>query len=75
MVSGKMEGGGAPDMTGNSPHPYATEAHDVLEIPTGTQNHPTANSQFPTPNSQLPTPKGRSLGVGSWKLGVEIFQS
>jgi len=37
VVSGKMEGGGAPDMTGNSPHPYATEAHDVLEIPSGTQ--------------------------------------
>ena len=33
VVSGKQEGGGAPDMTGNSPHPYATEAHDVLEIP------------------------------------------
>jgi hypothetical protein len=32
-----MEGGGAADMTGNSPHPYATEAHDVLEIPSGTQ--------------------------------------
>jgi N-acetylneuraminic acid mutarotase len=37
VVSGKMEGGGAPDMTGNSPHPYATEAHDVLEIPSGTR--------------------------------------
>ena len=37
LVSGKMEGGGAADMTGNSPHPYATEAHDVLEIPSGTQ--------------------------------------
>jgi N-acetylneuraminic acid mutarotase len=37
LVSGKMEGGGAPDMTGNSTHPYATESHDVLEIPTGTQ--------------------------------------
>src|SRR6266550_3155666 len=37
VVSGKMEGGGANDMTGNSPHPYATDAHDVLEIPTGTQ--------------------------------------
>ena len=37
VVSGKMEGGGANDMTGNSPHPYATEAHDVLEIPSGTQ--------------------------------------
>ena len=37
LVSGKMEGGGANDMTGNSPHPYATEAHDVLEIPSGTQ--------------------------------------
>jgi N-acetylneuraminic acid mutarotase len=37
VVSGKQEGGGAPDMTGNSPHPYATEAHDVLEIPSGTQ--------------------------------------
>ena len=33
VVSGKQEGGGAADMTGNSPHPYATEAHDVLEIP------------------------------------------
>jgi len=37
VVSGKQEGGGAADMTGNSPHPYATEAHDVLEIPSGTQ--------------------------------------
>ena len=37
LVSGKQEGGGAADMTGNSPHPYATEAHDVLEIPAGTQ--------------------------------------
>ena len=37
VVSGKMEGGGAPDMTGNSPHPYATEAHEVLEIPSGTR--------------------------------------
>jgi N-acetylneuraminic acid mutarotase len=37
VVSGKQEGGGAADMTGNSPHPYATEAHDVLEIPAGTQ--------------------------------------
>ena len=37
VVSGKMEGGGAPDMTVGSPHPYATEAHDVLEIPSGTQ--------------------------------------
>jgi N-acetylneuraminic acid mutarotase len=34
IVSGKMEGGGAPDMAGYE-HPYATEAHDVLEIPTG----------------------------------------
>ena len=32
VVSGKMEGGGAPDMAGYD-HPYATEAHDVLEIP------------------------------------------
>ena len=32
VVSGKMEGGGAPDMAGYE-HPYATEAHDVLEIP------------------------------------------
>jgi N-acetylneuraminic acid mutarotase len=37
VVSGKQEGGGAADMTGNSPHPYATEAHDVLEVPGGTQ--------------------------------------
>jgi N-acetylneuraminic acid mutarotase len=37
VVSGKQEGGGANDMTGNSPHPYATEAHDVLEVPAGTQ--------------------------------------
>jgi len=37
VVSGKQEGGGAADMTGNSPHPYATEAHDVLEVPAGTQ--------------------------------------
>ena len=36
LVSGKQEGGGAPDMAGTD-HPYATEAHDVLEIPTGTQ--------------------------------------
>jgi len=35
VVSGKMEGGGANDMTGNSPHPYATDSHDVLEIPAG----------------------------------------
>jgi len=35
-VSGKMEGGGAPDMAGTD-HPYATAAHDVLEIPSGTQ--------------------------------------
>jgi len=34
-VSGKMEGGGAADMTGNSPHPYATADHNVLEIPAG----------------------------------------
>ena len=33
LVSGKQEGGGAPDMAANSTHPYATEAHDVLEIP------------------------------------------
>jgi len=37
LVSGKQEGGGAPDMAANSPHPFATEAHDVLEIPSGTQ--------------------------------------
>jgi N-acetylneuraminic acid mutarotase len=37
LVSGKQEGGGAADMTGNSAHPYATEAHDVLEIPVGTR--------------------------------------
>ena len=37
VVSGKMEGGGAADMTAGSPHPYATESHDVLEIPSGTQ--------------------------------------
>ena len=37
VVSGKQEGGGAADMTGNSAHPYATDAHDVLEIPAGTQ--------------------------------------
>jgi N-acetylneuraminic acid mutarotase len=37
VVSGKQEGGGAADMTGNSPHPYATQDHDVLEIPSGTQ--------------------------------------
>ena len=37
LVSGKQEGGGAPDMTENSPHPYATEAHDVLDIPAGTR--------------------------------------
>ena len=37
LVSGKQEGGGAPDMAENSPHPFATEAHDVLEIPTGTR--------------------------------------
>jgi N-acetylneuraminic acid mutarotase len=36
QVSGKMEGGGAPDMAGTD-HPYATESHDVLEIPSGTQ--------------------------------------
>ena len=36
VVSGKMEGGGAPDMAGTD-HPYATAAHDVLEIPSGTQ--------------------------------------
>jgi N-acetylneuraminic acid mutarotase len=34
VVSGKMEGGGAPDMAGTL-HPYATAAHDVLEIPPG----------------------------------------
>ena len=34
LVSGKMEGGGAPDMAGTL-HPYATAAHDVLEIPAG----------------------------------------
>ena len=33
VVSGKQEGGGANDMTGNSPHPYATQDHDVLEVP------------------------------------------
>jgi N-acetylneuraminic acid mutarotase len=32
IVSGKMEGGGEPDMAGTE-HPYATAAHDVLEIP------------------------------------------
>ena len=32
MVSGKMEGGGESDMAGTE-HPYATAAHDVLEIP------------------------------------------
>ena len=37
VVSGKQEGGGANDMTGNSPHPYATQDHDVLEVPSGTQ--------------------------------------
>jgi N-acetylneuraminic acid mutarotase len=37
LVSGTQEGGGAPDMAANSPHPFATEAHDVLEIPTGTR--------------------------------------
>jgi len=38
LVSGKQEGGGAPDMAANSTHPFATEAHDVLEIPAaGTQ--------------------------------------
>ena len=37
VVSGKQEGGGANDMTGNSPHPYATADHDVLEITSGTQ--------------------------------------
>jgi N-acetylneuraminic acid mutarotase len=31
-VSGKMEGGGAPDMAGTE-HPYATASHNVLEIP------------------------------------------
>ncbi len=36
LVSGKQEGGGAPDMAGTD-HPYATAAHDVLEIPSGTQ--------------------------------------
>ena len=36
LVSGKQEGGGAPDMAGTD-HPYATASHDVLEIPTGTQ--------------------------------------
>jgi N-acetylneuraminic acid mutarotase len=36
VVSGKMEGGGAPDMAGTE-HPYATASHDVLEIPSGTQ--------------------------------------
>jgi len=36
VVSGKMEGGGAPDMAGTD-HPYATNSHDVLEIPSGTQ--------------------------------------
>ena len=36
LVSGKMEGGGAPDMAGTD-HPYATASHDVLEIPSGTQ--------------------------------------
>ncbi len=36
VVSGKMEGGGAPDMAGTD-HPYATASHDVLEIPSGTQ--------------------------------------
>ena len=36
QVSGKMEGGGAPDMAGTD-HPYATASHDVLEIPSGTQ--------------------------------------
>jgi N-acetylneuraminic acid mutarotase len=36
VVSGKMEGGGAPDMAGTD-HPYATASHDVLEIPAGTQ--------------------------------------
>ena len=32
QVSGKMEGGGEPDMAGTE-HPYATAAHDVMEIP------------------------------------------
>src|SRR5437870_5759628 len=36
LVSGKQEGGGAPDMAGTD-HPYATASHDVLEIPSGTQ--------------------------------------
>ncbi len=36
LVSGKQEGGGAPDMAGTD-HPYATASHDVLEIPAGTQ--------------------------------------
>jgi N-acetylneuraminic acid mutarotase len=33
MVSGKMEGGGAADMTEGSLHPYATASHNVLTIP------------------------------------------
>jgi N-acetylneuraminic acid mutarotase len=32
VVSGKMEGGGAPDMAGTD-HPYATASHNVLDIP------------------------------------------
>ena len=36
LVSGKMEGGGAPDMAGTE-HPYATASVDVLEIPAGTR--------------------------------------
>ena len=34
LVSGKMESGGAPDMAGTL-HPWATAAHDVLDIPSG----------------------------------------
>ena len=33
MISGKMEGGGAPDMTEGAARPYATAQHNVLTIP------------------------------------------
>ena len=34
LVSGKQEGGGAPDMAGTL-HPFSTASHDVLDIPAG----------------------------------------
>jgi len=38
--------------------------------PDGYTTLPTQNSQFPTPNSQ--NVQGSELGVGSWKLGVDL---